>query len=387
MKLLVKLCSADMGYALSKMERSGIQLQDVRIVDAYSVSFVIEKRQYSMLCAVAKYCAEDVCILQKIGFGWNLKAMLHRPVLVLGIWSLLVFSIWLQGRVLFVQVEGNQTVQTARILEAASKCGIGFGASSRTVRSEKMKNALLQEIPQLQWAGVNTHGCVAVISVLERSASEQTEIAAGISSIVAARDGLIRAITVLRGNAICTVGQAVRAGQVLISGYTDCGIYLQATSADGEVFAETLRNLAVATPSEYIVRGERLGTTQNYSLRIGKKRIFFHNSSGILDGSCARIYSEHYMTLPGGFVLPVAIACETSMYYETIAMEADLRQEMLSEAAEAYLREQMVSGHILTSQIAMDDAEDAYVLRGTYTCYEMIGQRRPEENRIDYESD
>ena len=387
MKLFVRLCSADIGRALSKLGLSGIQLQDLRRLDDYSVTFVIEKRQYATLCAVAKYYAEDVCILRRIGIGWHLKAMRYRPVLLFGILSLLVFSIWLQGKILFVQVDGNRAVQTAQILEAATKCGIGFGSSAKAVRSEKMKNALLQEIPQLQWAGVNTYGCVAVISVLERSETERTEDPVGISSVIAARDGLIRSITVLRGNAICTVGQAVKAGQVLISGYTDCGIYLQATRAEGEIFAETRRNLTVATLLEYEQPGKKMVVTKNYSLLIGKKRIFFHNSSGILDGTCARIYSEHYMTLPGGFVLPVAIACETLTYYETATAKLDLPQEKLAAAAETYLRNQMVSGYILASQIQMADAEDTFVLQGVYSCYEMIGQLRPEENAIDYESD
>lgn len=36
-----------------------------------------------------------------------------------------------------------------------------------------MKNALLSAIPELQWAGVNTYGCRAVISVRERTLPER----------------------------------------------------------------------------------------------------------------------------------------------------------------------------------------------------------------------
>ena len=43
------------------------------------------------------------------------------------------------------------------------------------IRSEKVKNSLLQRIPQLQWAGINTDGCVAVISVREKTAIKNSE--------------------------------------------------------------------------------------------------------------------------------------------------------------------------------------------------------------------
>ena len=96
--------------------------------------------------------------------------------------------------------------------------------------------------------GVNTSGCVATVSVRERTDPEVTEQDSAVSNIVASRDGFIVSATVTRGNFLCRVGQSVKAGQVLISGYTDCGICIQATRAEGEIYAQTSRDFAAVTP-------------------------------------------------------------------------------------------------------------------------------------------
>ena len=169
----------------------------------------------------------------------------------------LAAAIFLPTRIFFVRVEGNVTTPTRLILDAAGESGIRFGASRRAVRSEKMKTALLSALPHLHGAGGNTSGCVATGSVRQRTEPEVTGQDRAVSSIVASRDGFIVSATVTRGNSLCRVGQSVKAGQVLISGYTDCGICIQATRAEGETCAQTSREFAAVTPAQWTARGEQ----------------------------------------------------------------------------------------------------------------------------------
>ena len=163
--------------------------------------------------------------------------------------------------------------QKDKILSAAEDCGIVFGASRRRVRSEKTKNALLSAIPQLQWAGVNTSGCVATISVRERTEAVQAEDSKFIQSIVAIRDGYVLSATVTEGTGLVIPGQSVQKGQILISGYTDCGICIRAEGAAGEVMAQTSRELEAVMPAKYDQRTQNREVRKHYSLLIGKKRI------------------------------------------------------------------------------------------------------------------
>ena len=141
-----------------------------------------------------------------------MKGLLSRPVLLGGMGLLLAASLYLPSRVLFIRVEGNSVVDTREILAAAEACGIRFGASRREVRSEKVKNNLLEKVPDLQWAGVNTAGCVATISVRERQITAEEQAEEAVTHLVAARDGYIVSTTVTQGTPLVQVGQTVRAG-------------------------------------------------------------------------------------------------------------------------------------------------------------------------------
>ena len=327
-----ELTSAEPGAALEAANARGIPLYDVIQVGDLTARFRVRRRDYRTLEALSEKRGETLRLRRRMGAYWTLKRLLARPMLLAGLAVFLAAAIFLPTRIFFVRVEGNVNTPTRLILDAAGESGIRFGASRRAVRSEKMKNALLSALPQLQWAGVNTSGCVATVSVRERTDPEVTEQDSAVSSIVASRDGFIVSATVTRGNFLCRVGQSVKAGQVLISGYTDCGICIQATRAEGEICAQTSRDFAAVTPAQWTVRGEQTAVRRKYSLIIGKKRINLWKDSGILQGSCDRMDRRYELTLPGGFRLPVTLCVEEYTFYdwERMTLEPDAAEAALS---------------------------------------------------------
>lgn len=377
----VKITSAAPADMLTLINASDIVLFDIVQTGDLTVTGSIYKSDYKRLCKLLINRGEKLEILQRRGVYWTAAGLRRRPVLLIGLTVYLILVLYLPTRVFFVRVEGNQTIPTQKILEDAEKCGIYFGALRRDVRSEKVKNALLAEVPQLQWAGVNTVGCVAVISVQERSVASDNEQTNGVSSIVAKCDGVIRELTVLRGNALCKVGQAVKAGQVLVSGYTDCGITIQATNAQAEVYAQTRHVFDTVTPVCYETRGASSGKETRYRLQLGKKVINLFKDSGISDTSCVKIYKKHYLMLPGGFQLPVALVQEDLLYYNNEVVSAGESEDFswLENQSKNYLLEHMLAGEILNADLVTEHREDVVYQYGDYACLEMIGQVRSEE--------
>lgn len=377
----VQITSADPAGALAQINRRGIELENVHFEDELTLSFGLKRQDLKAVRKIADKRGEELKILGKSGLYWGLRSLLKRPVLIIGLAILVLLTVFLPTRIYFFRVEGNAQVPTRLILDLAADCGIRFGASRREVRSEKVKNALLQAIPELEWAGINTAGCVATISVRERQNREDTEKPQGISSIVAARDGVIQELTVTGGSASVKPGQAVKAGQVLISGYTDCGLSIRAERAKGEVYAATSRSFSFLIPEGSTQRGEITAQIKKYSLIIGKNRINFYEDSGNLPAGCVKIYEQAYVTLPGGFELPLAIVTETWIYYEesTPAAATEESQATLENFAQMYLRSQMVAGQILTSNEEFTAGDGVCRLDGEYGCLEMIGRERSEE--------
>ena len=380
------LTGADIPGTLAAASRAGILLRDVTAEAEFSVCVTLSRGDYRRLSALADRRGDLLRPAGRRGLYWDLGRLSRRRVLLAGLAALLALSAYVPGRVVILEVEGNSRIPASRILEAASECGISFGVSRREVRSEKVKNALLEAMPELSWAGVNTYGCRAVITVRERDPEPEQENTGTVSSIVAARDGHILSCDVSRGSGLCAPGQAVTEGQVLISGYTDCGLCITAGRAEGEVMAATSRHLTALTPLDAAAKGRETGVSVKYSLIVGKKRINFDNNSGISGASCDRMVANYHLTLPGGYRLPVTLVKETVTVSELDEVRTGGESVLKGFAAE-YLGTQMIAGTITGAVETVTEGDGVWVLEGEYACTEMIGRERAEQNGELHETD
>ena len=94
------------------------------------------------------------------------------------------------------------------------------------------------------------------------------------------------------------------------------------------------------------------------------------------------MYAYHYLTLPGGFRLPVALAVEHCVWrdQEETILDRDETALRLSTSAEQYLKGEMIAGRIDDRYEIMTMPGGVYHQVGRYACYEMIGRVRPEED-------
>lgn len=377
----LRFIGADAPGSLSAISSAGISVFNSEFIDELTVKVCIQRTSYKKAYKILVSGGNEVEIVEQSGLYWKLMQLIKRPIFMFGMILLAALNIYLPGRILFIQVEGNIHVPSRKILEVVAENGLGFGSLRRDIRSEQIKNKLLESIPELQWGGVNTRGCVAIISVRERQTPKESSNDNTVSSIVASRDGVIYECTATKGNLLCKVGQAVKTGEVLISGYTDCGLKIQATKAEGEVFAKTERDLTTCYPSEWQQITGNEESIEKISLKIGKKRINLYNGSGISHLSCGKMYKEMYVTLPGGFILPIAIVKEIWLPYKL--SDAVIPQEaaygVLSDSANKYILSQMIAGEIISADVSLCESNGTYQLQGKYACLEMIGQTRKEE--------
>ena len=374
--LEAELLTADGPGAMDAIAGAGIVLWDVLPEDALRLRFRVSAGSFRRLKSLTDRRGEKLTVLRRQGIYWRFRALVRRPVLLLGLLFLFCAQLFLPTRVLFIRISGNETVPARQILAAAEDCGLSFGADRRAIRSEKIKNALLGAIPELKWAGVNTSGCVAVISVAEKQPAPAMEPEeAGVASLAASRDGVLKSLLVTRGTALCAAGQAVERGQVLISGYTDCGNVVLAQRAKGEAMAYTAREIQAILPQTSLQRVRLLRTERRVSILFGKKRIKLWFGSGISGMECGRMYREYPLTLPGGFQLPVRLAVDTCSVWETArnTLPEDGVRGHLQTFSRDYLRSAMIAGSILNASETMTRQKNAYVFSGRYSCLESIG--------------
>ena len=372
--LRLRLTGADPERTLRRLT-DRLRMEDVCRKDYLTVEFTVSGADLKTVKTVAGRYGDRVELLRRGGFPQTVENWMRHSVVCLTVLVLVFASLWIPSRVLFFRVEGSQTVPERRILEEAAACGLHFGASREAVRSEQVKNRLLDALPELSWAGVNTSGTVATITVQERQRPPREQNATP-GNIVASMDGLVTSVTATSGTPLCAPGDGVRAGQTLISGYTDLGLCTHVEAAQGEVFALTEREITAVLPRKTRkINGEAQGK-KKYSILLGKNRINFYSDSGILHTGCGKMTQIRVLTLPGGWTLPAALIVENYTVSDLVSVDraAGEAEAMLEYAAREELEQQMIAGRIRSGESAFSEEETFYRLTLRCQCHEMIGR-------------
>lgn len=363
----LRLTSADCPSRLREIA-DRVPLEDITLSDGVTAEFRCLGTQVPLIRV------RDGERLEAVGEGGlpkYLKGLWAWRRLVMFTLLLGLLTVLLPTRVFFFRVEGNGELPERYILEQAAKCGVSFGAARRELRSEQVKNQLLKAIPELRWAGVNTQGCTAVITVALRDPGENREEDLP-GDIVAVADGVVAECYPRAGSCLVDPGQAVQKGTVLISGVTDLGRFTHLGRAEGEVYGLTRREIEVRVPGKTLLKQSTGQSIRKFSLLIGKKYVNFSNDSGIFMGSCVRMRTVNYLTLPGGFSLPAALVTDTYFLCETT--EAP-REDWgpLEDAARRIVRERMTAGVILSERLH----QEGNGLSAQFECRELLGVFRP----------
>lgn len=374
----VRVVCADLERYVDGLLAHGISISDIQYLDEITANMVIPSKFYDRIKNISYKYNADVRMQNNSLLSKSIDLFRARPLLILGGIVFLVLSVIISRTILFVNVVGNDSVNEARIIEQAEACGLHFGANRSKVNSERIKNVILQKIPELQWAGVNTSGCVATVYVKERSDLQNESSFNGPVSIVAAKDGIINSVTLIKGTSTCKNGQAVNKGDVLISPYVDYGNITVLSGAEGEVYADTVNEIRLLTFTDSIKRTDNSESKLRISFIFRKKLINLYNCSGILDGSCVKMYSERTIRLPGGLELPITLCLEEYTNCKTSVTDLD-QSNWPIDAAKTYLTNKMISGKIIDYQTSVSIVDRIHVYDLIFTCREMIGMTQKEE--------
>ena len=178
--------------------------------------FKIRSSAFSALQSIAEENGYSLKIVNKRGLPFY-KAILKRRMgfIVGGI--IFILSLYLLSSfVMFIEVNGNQNVDSTRILQSAARYGLQPGAPKWNFSRSIIEKNMLVEIEELSYVCVEIRGISARIKVVEKVLPE--EDITGPCNMVAAKDGVIKEVLVLEGQSRVAAGDVVARGDILISG-------------------------------------------------------------------------------------------------------------------------------------------------------------------------
>ena len=383
--LRVKLTGADPAWALERLVQDGVAFRKVQRLDAYSVCVTILRRDEKRTAFAAQRAMCEVEIIKKSGFGVLFGWVKKRPVFFLGLLACFASAIVLPKFVFFYEIVGNERVPEAQIRRELEALGVGFGTYGPDIRPQDIKNRMLVRIPELKWITVQQSGMCARVVVRERPEKEPVYDRKTPTDVIAAESGILTSVSCLSGNCLCQVGQAVEAGQVLVSAYTDLEFTTQVSAALAEIYAQTVHRTKTVLPASVTLKRPNGRTHTKVSFFTGRHRWTLFG--GAWEENADSRTKILQFSLPGGYFFPFGIAITTISEYDTYETErnADEAQALLEKTAVSSVSRAMIAGTVRDVRQTLSKDGGQYLLRSRIRCEEMIARMVPAQKTKDDE--
>ena len=338
-------------------------------------TILLEQWEDAQRLALDAMCS--LTLISKHGLQQHCYGLVKRPVLILFFLLTALWIIMMPHFIWTITVEGTAEIPDEQILQALEEIGIRTGTWTASIPHPRLLKYEMQlRIPELQWIAVNCYGGRATVEVTERQPAQKTVSKKSVCNLVAARDGVILELSVLNGFPVCQPGQAVREGELLVSGFMDHVLTTQATRAYGEVYALTKHEIQTVLPDTQIQKMPTDETAHCVYLNIGKNRIKIFGNSGISVSGCDKIIRDIFVTLPSSEKLPCGLSIETYRFYEdhTVPLPEGAAQQILAEGAERILQREWIAGTVQSVEEDLSQCNTYYSMVTHALCREMIAR-------------
>lgn len=198
---------------------------------------------YKKIRPCAKRSGISFRATKKHGLPFLIKPYIQRKGLLAGaVLSLILISV-LSSCVWTIEVTGNEKFTQSQILQIAHQYGIKQGSFRNNIDAKAIRESIKSSVDGINWFSVNIDNTAVTLEVLESTGSNNILDLTTPCNIVSSVDGELLKLEVYTGQAALKTGNAVTAGDLLISGVVE--------RADGSSdFVHARGNAVVRTKKE-----------------------------------------------------------------------------------------------------------------------------------------
>jgi similar to stage IV sporulation protein len=293
--VLIEIRGQNLERLINRMVERQFSMWDIRFADESTVRLYVGLKDFFRLRPLLKETGSRLRIKERHGIPFILDKLEKRKFFAAGLIGF-VIGIYLLSSVIWqVRVEGNETIQTEDILNAAKQQGIyRMQWKYRLKDPETLSRNLQSTLPGIAWVGVELQGTHVIIKVAESKLPEQKPLSSP-RHLVAAKNAMVTEIFADKGRPLVKPNTYVRKGDILISGLIGDGPNRQIVVASGKV-----KGLVWYTPKIEVP------LTQTYKVYTGevKKRSYLVIGSRALQVlGYGKIPYDQYETVPALYEL------------------------------------------------------------------------------------
>ncbi len=332
-------------------------------------------KNYKRMKKVLRKSGCSVKLKEKYGLPFYIKKHKHRIGLFIGIIFYILFSVIMNRFVWVVEVKGTDTVGNEEIISVTEELGLYRGVFSSQLNTvEISRQAVNRFNGRLMWMAINIKGSKAVIEVRDYIDEHKGSEYSDPCNLVADFDGTILSVEVYHGDSEISAGNAVKKGDLLISGVIEnrdmsCVYY----EARGRITAyheeRDIYEFPAKNKFSKIADSENLYVANFLHLRIplNFEKADSHENKLIYDKSLSSM----------GLKLPLGIT--KTVLYNNIPTEAANKHRLLI-AVDEYTSN-FYNGHKNTNILKLDNKisfkDGVFIITNGVKCIDFMGIQSP----------
>ena len=307
--------------------------------------------------SIARKCRVRVRIKQKCGLKYEFKRCKKRYMFFIGLALCIVFFIISSQFIWIVEINGVENSDINSIIKVLDGIGIKSGGlKSKIPEGEVIKREILNNTDDVAWAWVYIEGAKARVEIYEKILPPDVIDKNEPCDIVAACDGVIKRLVVRNGEEKVKFGDAVSAGDVIVSaktavfkeGYPEEYIYVHSMASVEAYTAHTQSGDYKLYYEKRIPTGK---LKHRYSIELFGKNLAL--PMGDVDFADFDLQeNRHELNLP--FFGFTGIAFDSIEYKEVTVERQPLEMDTVLEIArndlEAKISKELMPGSVLTDE-------------------------------------
>lgn len=309
--------------------------------------------------------------------------MLVRPFrkrwgLAVGLVLFLGLVFYSSGFIWQVEVVGCEETSATQVLADLEAMGLQIGCR-RSIDVGPIENRYLKGNEKLSWMSINIRGTTAYVEVREKGIKPEVVDLTVPSNVYAARDGIILSIMDYGGTRQVQVGEAVAAGDLLVSGdWTDKYGVRHFTRSIASIKAETFHETTVSIAFNEKIR-RKTGEKRNYfAISLGKFKFPLYFTQKISYNEYDTMV-EDYPLKVGAFAFPIRF--HRTRIEEVQITEVNRTEAEAEEAALAQLgffeKDLLAQTVVRKRQLQKNVTTDGLQIDAKFYCEEEIGIELP----------
>ncbi len=227
--------------ALTLCAQNGINLWGNKLNEGKIECFV-SVRDFKRLQHLNRKKDFRVHILKKYGFPFLTMRYRKRVGILLGAILCFVILQFMSGYIWMIDVNGNKEIKDETILSACESIGITPGIKKNSIYPKLEREKLMLKLEGVAWASINLEGSKLTVNITETKEEDAKE--EGYTNLLATADGIIKKMDIVSGTSVVKVGQAVKKGDLLVSGIIETADGTRFVKSKGTVLATSEKEIS-----------------------------------------------------------------------------------------------------------------------------------------------